>query len=251
MGGQFSLRFFPALLKDPSFYGRWLFTASGVIGFSAMLISLAGVLLFKMKQQRFLMVGAWVGYILYGFTFPYHFITHSYYHLPIIPVIAIGLIPVADLVTRQLAVLKGWLPRLVFACLLLMGTGMKMWEDRNYLGSSNYRDEIAYWQDLGQLIGHDRSIVELSGDYGFRLAYFGWVSGENWSTGADVALRDLAGQDEPDFATLFAEKTTGRDWFVITSPQEWENQTELHAYLTANYPLIDQGDSYWIFDLNP
>jgi hypothetical protein len=38
---------------------------------------------------------------------------------------------------------------------------------------------------------------------------------------------------------------------VITSPIEWENQPELREVLTANYPLIDQGDGYWIFDLRP
>jgi hypothetical protein len=117
------------------------------------------------------------------------------------------------------------------------------------MASNNYRGEAAYWQELGQRIGHDKKIVELSGDYGYRLAYFGWVSGLQWSTNADDALRTLAGQTQSDFATTFAEQTSGKDLFVITSPSEWENQTELREYLTTHYPLSNQGDGYWIFDL--
>jgi hypothetical protein len=253
LAGQFGLRFFPTLLKDPSFYGRWLFIAAGIVGFSAMFISLAGILLFRMNGPRFLVVGAWLGYFVYGLAFPYHFLTHEYYHLPLIPIIAIGLIPVADLLFRQVALQKGWLLRTMFAGLLLLGVTMKIWEARNYLVSTSYRDEVAFWQELGDRIGIDKKIVELSGDYGYRLAYFGWVSGSHWSTVADDALRALAGQTPPDFASTFAEQIAGKDLFVVTSPAEMENQSELRDYLTAHYPLIayDQGDGYWIFDLRP
>jgi len=47
------------------------------------------------NRERFIAIGLWVGYIAYGFTFPYNFITHDYYHLPIILVVAFGMIPVA------------------------------------------------------------------------------------------------------------------------------------------------------------
>jgi hypothetical protein len=248
---QFGLRFFPDLLKDPSFYGRWLFIAAGIVSFAAMFISLVGILLFRMNAPRFLLVGAWFGYIVFGFVFPYHFITHEYYHLPLIPIVAIGLIPVADFLVRQVALQKGWLPRTVFVGLLLFGVAMKMWEARNSMATNNYRNEVPYWQDLGKLIGPDKSIVELSGDYGYRLAYFGWVSGSQWLTIADDALRALAGQTPPGFATTFAEQIKGKDLFVVTSPPEWENQTQLREYLTAHYPLIaqDQDNGYWIFDI--
>jgi 4-amino-4-deoxy-L-arabinose transferase-like glycosyltransferase len=251
--GQFSLRFFPALLQDPSFYGRWLFIAAGIVGFAPMFISLAGILLFPRSEARFMITGAWIGYLIYGFIFPYHFITHEYYHLPLIPIIAIGMIPVADLLIRQIALQRGILVRALFIGLLLFGVAMKMWEARNTLVRDDYRNEIVFWQDLGKEIGHDKNIIELSGDYGYRLAYFGWVRGSIWSTTADDALRTLAGQDQTNFATTFAEKTSGKDLFVVTSPTEWENQPELRDYLTANYPLVaeNQSDGYWIFNLKP
>jgi hypothetical protein len=251
--GQFGLRFFPALLKDPSFYGRWLFIAAGIVGFAAMFISLAGLLLFDVNRPRFMVIGSWFGYIIYGFIFPYHFLTHEYYHLPLIPIVAIGLIPVADLLIRQVALQKSMLLRSMFIGLFLLGVTMKIWEARNTLVRDDYRGEIVFWQELGIQIGYDKQIIELSGDYGYRLAYFGWVRGSLWSTNADNTLRSLAGQTQADFATIFAEKISGKDLFVVTSPIEWENQPELRETLTANYPLIaqDQGDGLWIFDLKP
>ena len=249
--GQFALRFLPALLKDPSFYGRWLFIAAGIVSFAAMFLSLAGILLFRENKPRLMIIGAWFGYIVFGFAFSYYFITHEYYHLSLIPIVAIGLIPVADLLVRQVAQQKGWLWRAMFAGLLLFGVAMKMWESRNTMVTNQYRNEVPYWQDLGKRIGTEKNIIELSGDYGYRLAYFGWVSGAQWSTNADEALRALAGQAQPDFATTFTGQIAGKDLFVITSPPEWENQPELREYLTAHYPLIDQGDGYWIFDLRP
>jgi 4-amino-4-deoxy-L-arabinose transferase-like glycosyltransferase len=251
LGSQFALRFFPDLLKDPSFYGRWLFTVASLSGFAAIFLSMTSVLLFSLKAQHFLFVGGLFGYIVYGLVFPYHFLTHDYYHLPLIPIVALGLIPVSDLLVRQIAQQKSQLSSIVFSGILLFGVTMKMWEARNSMVSNQYRHEVAYWQELGQRIGYDKNIIELSGDYGYRLAYFGWVDGSIWSNNADDALRVLAGQSLPDFATTFTEKISGMDLFVITSPIEWENQPELREVLTANYPLIDQGDGYWIFDLRP
>ena len=75
--------------------------AAGFSGFAAMFAALVGILLYPTNRQRFIAIGLWVGYIAYGFTFPYNFITHDYYHLPIILVVAFGLIPVADFLVRS------------------------------------------------------------------------------------------------------------------------------------------------------
>ncbi len=252
LGSQFSLRFFPEMLKDPSFYVRWLFLAAGFSGFIAMFASLTGILLFPSHGPRFMAIGMWIGYIAYGLAFPYHFMTHDYYHLPLIVIVTFGLIPVADLLVRQVMQKTGWLWRAVFIGLLLFGVSMQMWLARNSMASDNYRDEAAFWQELGQTIGHEKKVVELSGDYGYRLAYWGWVSGNQWMTTGDTQLRQLAGQTPAGFSSLFAEQTDGKDLFLITNPSEWQSQADLRDYLTTHYKLIamDEGDGYWIFDLH-
>jgi hypothetical protein len=250
LGGQFALRFFPDMLLDPGFYARWIEIAISVVDHWALLIALVGVFLFRTRTQRGMAIGLWIGYLAYGLTFPYYFITHDYYHLPLIPIVSIGLIPASDLILRQLASQgKSWVWRAGFIGVLFLGIAVKVWDARVTLVRVDYHHEIAYWQQLGDKVGHDTKVIELSGDYGVRLAYFGWINGSEWAQTADTKLRQLAGQSQPDFAATFAEMTAGKDIFLVTSMSEWESQTDLQQYVTTYYPLIDQGDGYMIFDL--
>ena len=259
LGGQFSLRFFPEMLSDHSFYARWLFLMAGFTGFLALFLSWTGILLFRTRSSRFMLIGLWIGYAVYGLFFPYHFLTHDYYHLPLLPIIAIGLIPSAEAFFEQLvrfgANHEGGLGirwhRAALACLLLFAVAMQMWNARNTLARDSFRHEAAYWQELGQVIGHDEAIIQLSGDYGSRLAFFGWVGGRKWPMVADMNLRELAGQEREDFTALFARQTEGSSLFVVTSLPELENQPELGQFLAAHYPLIAEGDGYLIYDLRP
>ena len=251
LGSQFALRFFPSYWKDPTFYGRWLFLAAGFSGFAAMFAALIGILLYPTNRQRFIAIGLWVGYIVYGFTFPYNFITHDYYHLPIILVVAFGLIPVADLLVRSVTEKKGWVWKAAFVGILLFGVAMQMWVSRNSMAVANYRADIAYYQNLGELIGHDKQVIEVSGDYGYRLEYWGWVDGAYWPSTMDTDLRTMAGQTTPEFASEFAQRTAGMDEFVITSSAELDRQPQLRDYLAAHYPVLAKGDGYLIYNLKP
>jgi hypothetical protein len=251
LGDQFALRFFPSYWKDASFYGRWIFMAAGFSGFAAMFAALVGILLYPTRRQRFTAIGLWVGYIAYGFTFPYHFITHDYYHLPIILVVAFGLIPVADSLVRLVAEKKGWVWQSAFAGILLFGVAMQMWASRNTMAVANYRDDIPFYQKLGQLIGHEKKVIEVAGDYGYRLKYWGWIDGSYWPSQMDTNLRLLAGQTSPEFSTEFVQKTAGVDLFVITSQGELDKQPQLRNYLVAHYPVFAKGDGYLIYNLKP
>jgi len=251
LGGQFALRFFPSYWKDPTFYGRWLFMAAGFSGFAAMFAALVGILLYPTNRERFIAIGLWVGYIAYGFTFPYNFITHDYYHLPILLVVAFGLIPVADFLVRSVLEKKGWFWKVAIIGILLFGVVMQMWVSRNNMAVADYRADIAYYQNLGKLIGHDKKVIEVSGDYDFRLAYWGWVNGAYWPSTMDTDLRNMAGQAAPQFSTEFAQRTAGMDEFVITSTAELDRQPQLRDYLAAHYPVMTKGDGYLIYNLKP
>ena len=249
MANQFSLRFFPSLWKDPTFYGRWLFMAAGFAGFAAIMAAFIGILLYPSSRQRFMAIGLWVGYIAMGFAFSYHYLTHDYYHLPIILIVAFGLIPVADLLVRQVTENRGWLWRVAFAAVLVLGVDMQIWVSRNSMAAVDYRADPEYYQELGTLIGHDTKVVQLSGDYGYRLAYYGWVNGVNWPSLGDVNVRAMAGQAAPEFSAEFADYTAGRDLFVITSLDELNRQPQLRDYLAANFPVWARGEGYLIYDL--
>ncbi len=248
LGGQFSLRFFPALLKDPSFYVRWFLLAINLSGSSAFFASLLGVWFTEDKSLRGTLLGGLAGYFFYGIAFAYHFLTHDYYHLPLLGIVAIGLMPIGEVVLQKITSFRPW-RQLVVALVLLLGVAMRVWLSRNDMAAVDYRSEIPYWRDLGARIGYDTPFIELSGDYGSRLSYFGWVVPRNWPSLADIKIRQLAGQSPLPFDELFREYTQGMHLFVITSLPELENQPELKSYLDSHYPLIEQTDDYLIYDL--
>ena len=225
--------------------------AAGFSGFAAMFAALVGILLYPTNRQRFIAIGLWVGYIAYGFTFPYHFITHDYYHLPLILVVAFGLIPVADFLVRHVADIKGRVWRAAFVGILLLGVAMQMWASRNTMAVADYRADIAYYQDMGKQIGHEKKIIEVSGDYGYRLSYWGWVTGAYWPSVMDTDLRSLAGETTSKFSSEFSRLTAGMDEFVITSQGELDKQPELRDYLAAHYPVIAREMVTLIYNLKP
>ena len=71
----FVLAYSDWLLK-PDFYVRWANFISQIFGFHVIILSLWGVLMFRAGGERGMVVGLWVGYILFGLSMPYHIMTH-------------------------------------------------------------------------------------------------------------------------------------------------------------------------------
>jgi len=66
---------------------------------------------------------------------------------------------------RSVTEKKGWLWKAAFIGIILFGVAMQMWVSRNSMAVANYRDDIPFYQNLGKLIGHDKSVIEVTGDY--------------------------------------------------------------------------------------
>ncbi len=88
---------------DPLSYIRWDNKVQEVLGISALLLAIAGTFLLKDRRGRSLILGLWGGYLLFGVFFMYYYGTHDYYHLPLIPLVAIGLAAVGQAVTQNSA----------------------------------------------------------------------------------------------------------------------------------------------------
>ncbi len=250
MASQFEGRFFFELLKKPNHYVRWGSVMMSVVGFSGIMLGLVGTLMFQNPSQRAFVIGLWGGYVVYGLFFPYHFLTHDYYHLPLIPLVALCLAPVADGVFRQLAAVNpGKLARLAVLAILFLGIALKMWDIRVELARSDFRHEPPYWQALGELIGREHTVVALTQDYGYRLTYYGWINVRNWPETRHLKYRQLRGGKPLEFESWFAEETEGMDYFLVTRLKELERQKELRQQLYGHYPLVAEGDGYLLFDL--
>ncbi|MCB0119345.1 MAG: glycosyltransferase family 39 protein, partial [Anaerolineales bacterium] len=102
LGQQFSGRFIPTLFLSPSYYVGWMNMLNLVAGGMVLMLALLGLFFYDEKKRRFIL-GLWAGYILFGLFFNFHISTHDYYSLPLIPILALSLAPLADSLLAKLA----------------------------------------------------------------------------------------------------------------------------------------------------
>jgi uncharacterized protein (DUF2062 family) len=253
MESQFQGRFFPEMWRDLSFYFNWEDMATGIVGYGAVFAALLGTLLFPTPGTRALGIGLWIGYFFYGMTFPYHITTHSYYHLPLIAIVAITLAPIGAPLFKPLADLKpAILVRLVVVGIMFTGIIIKVWGVRLDLAIEDYRHEPAHWANIADTLENNQSVVGLTHDYGNRLAYYGWLTPEIWPPLGQQQLRELDGKPPIEVKQWFDQRAGNTDFFLVTMKNQFNKQPELKQLLYDNFPLYAEGDGYIIFDLrNP
>jgi hypothetical protein len=234
------------LLFQPLFYLRWLNLVQSLVTPVALLLALGGVLLARSRNLA-LLTGLWVGYILYGFFLPYQMYTHSYYHLQVVPLVALSMVP---LLTQFMRRVLSWRP---LWRLTLIGAGILLiilsgWAATIPMRSQDNRGETAYWQQIASYLPTDGKILALTQDYGYRLMYYGWRKVILWPNRGEQNLNELRGS-EKDFKSYFTKHSAGINYFLITAFKQFEDQPDLKQYLYDNYQILAQGNGYLIFDL--
>ncbi|MCI0552922.1 MAG: glycosyltransferase family 39 protein [Anaerolineae bacterium] len=248
LGGQFSGRFIPALLLSPVNYLQWATKADLAAGGLFSMLGLLGLFLVNNKQLRSFMIGLWIAYLSYGLFFNYHVATHDYYHLPLIPIVALSLSPFGDWFFARLteASPSPWVRSAVYF-ILLFGLFSVLWSVRNQMKAVDYRPEALMWAEVGEQLADER-VVALTQDYGSRLEYWGLKTAATWPYVGDINYIDARGGSF-SFDELFNEYSSKRDFFLITDFDELDRQLELKSRLFASYLIHAQGDGYIIFDL--
>lgn len=234
------------LLLDPSWYVRWLSLVQNIMGLTALLLALIGVLIAKQKDRLFL-VGLWGGYLVYALFLPYQMYTHNYYHLQLIPIIALSLIPVAEVILGRLSQQpKFW--QAFFIGIALVSIAFPAWLSIAEQNRENFRNEPAYWQEIASYLPTDGKILALTQDYGYRLLYYGWRKVVLWPNRGERKLSELRGISK-EFEEYFAKRVEGKSYFLVTAFGQFNDQPDLKQILNDRYPLIAQGDGYLIYDL--
>jgi 4-amino-4-deoxy-L-arabinose transferase-like glycosyltransferase len=244
--GQFSLRFFPQLWTQIGFYLRWVGTLRLAVGLEWLTLGLLGVLLVNEKYQRWMLIGAWVGYGLLGFTLSYHISSHDYYNLPVYLMVCLG-VGVLFQKIISLNADKKWF-RLSAIILLFFVIAIYGYESYSTLKRTNYSGEVTFWQEMGGNLSHSAQVVALSEDYGYRLAYWGWISPVNWMNTEDIRLRTESGQSF-DFEQYFESQVRDKDYFLVTLLDELDKQPELKQHLYGHFPIQQQTSRFVLFKL--
>jgi hypothetical protein len=254
IGGQSSGWFadwalgFTNQLVDPAFYIQWLKYIDYLFEMPLVWLALAGTLLISRTKDRLLLSGLWAGYLLFGISFPYPIRTHEYYSIMLIPVIGLSLAPIGRLFFSALASQpRFW--RWLVVPVVLLAVSYPSWLVYTGMIGTDYRQESAGWEKISAALP-EGNIVGLTHDYGMRMAYFGWRPVRTWPTTSDFALlaQSNVGYSE-DFKSLFVTETAEMDYFLVTLLGELESQPMLKARLYENYPLLQDGEGYLLFDL--
>jgi len=229
------------LITSTDFYSKWLAFIGSLFGLTVIFLSLAGALLAP-ARLRWLLIGLWIGYLLYGLTLPFQMYTHSYYHIQLIPIVALGMAAALNPLFERAAG-TGAVGRVGFILLMIAVIGYQAWVARSVLAAEDFHHEPAFWQAVGDAIPADADTIGLTQDYGFRLMLWGWRKVSLWplSTGLSEAR---GGQDVNDFAAI----TAGKEYFLVTAFGQLEKQPDLKVVL-EQYPIAVQGDGYVLYDL--
>lgn len=256
-GDFFRLRvqrsFIPELLFQPYFWDGWLKRIRIVMGFTAFLAGMLGALLFRKGPSRTLIIGLWAGYFTMTFIFNYHIHTHDYYHLPLIPIVALSL---GGLASPVIAYLKSetldWYSRLAIWALLggalFLGAGTSVQARRKL---PDYQDYARMAREIGEVVDHSTRTVILEAYDGTPLEYHGEFSGDDWPHRYDI--RDAKLWGEPELSAAERLQAFGSpgcpQFFVITDLQEFEAQPDLKAVLTVHFSTLAHTAQYIVFDL--
>jgi hypothetical protein len=216
---------------DPSFYMRWMIRVDDILMVSVVFAGFIGTMISEPKN-RALLLGFWGGYGLLGLTFPHHIVTHDYYHLPLVALVALSIIHLANVVITKVTQ-QGKVIQTLFAGIVLIFFAYNGWIGRSILLGQDFRDHPAFWQKVGEAFPANTKAIGLTQDYGYRLMYYGWRKIALWPQDGD--------------SSNFSEKAEGANFFVVTAKNRLSN--DLATYLDQNFPVHAKGTGYQIYDL--
>ena len=247
MTSQFSLRFFPGMWREPASYFEWYKMIRSVVRFEWLIVAILGIFLLRDRFSRGMLLGVLAGYGLYGMVFIYYTTTHDYYHLPLIPLVAIGLGSVMGVLAGHIHLGPRW-SEVVFVGILLVPSLANLADAMMELRSRDFYADVALAEEVGALFTPEDKVVALAPYYCGTLRYWGWVNATNWMSTQDFALRQLAGQNF-DMQDLFNQSTMGMDTFLVMNFDELNNQPELKKLLEEGYTVVARTNDYVLYDL--
>ena len=231
------------LISSSDFYSKWLAFLGSLFGLTILFASLAGALIAS-PRLRWLLVSLWIGYLAYGLTLPFQMYTHSYYHIQLIPVVALGLAAALNPLLEKVSA-QDFATRVAFAALMAGILGYHAWVARSVLIAEDFRFEPKVWANIAAVIPEDSDVIALTQDYGYRLMYFGWRKVNLWPLDTDLAKLK---KENRDTAARFHEITNGNEYFLVTAFGQLNQQPELKNILDG-YPVVSEGDGFILYDL--
>jgi hypothetical protein len=223
---------------------------AAALGWVPLAAAVLGAVMMRRTPRRFLGCGLLAGYVGYSFLFPWHAATHDYYQAPLIPIVALGLAPLA------LALAKGqrweggpawrnaaWVVGLVALAALYS------YPARAVLGENGIKRQA--YEAAGESLGRGSRVIYLGPNYGNPLFFHGWLTGNFWPNAFDKQFERLRtgkvlGAGARLERLLAAEHPA---YFVVDDPEELERQPDLAELLRKRYPVCHEQAGLVVYDL--
>ncbi|MCB2213783.1 glycosyltransferase family 39 protein [bacterium] len=237
------------IIPTSVFFLGWGSIVTDVTPFVVLLIAFASTLLYE-KTGRLLSIGLWIGYVILGFFTPQHIYTHNYYSIVLVPITAIALGKVGQVVV-EFASNKKLILKLGLILVAIIGMSYASWNVYKDLHEKDYRGEPAGWAQVGQALPKDQKIIALTHNYGENLAYYGYRMLPLWPNSGDLNLRTILGAyTTADFEDYYEERVKDFDLFLVTHFGELNSQPMLMDKL-SQLPIYAEGPGYILYDLHP
>lgn len=231
------------LIGSVHFYADWLGFVGSLFGLTIVFLSLLGTLLAP-PRGRWLLLSLWLGYFIYGLTLPFQMVTHSYYHIQLVPLVALGLAPAIEaLVARASPLRSAWRAALFVPIAAFLG--YQSWAARSVLVQEDFSHIPVFWESVAAALPQNADVIALTQDYGFDLMYWGWRKVDLWPLATNLAAFR---NSDRDLASRFSQLVDGDRYFLVTSGSQLESQPELRSILDG-YEVVAQGQGYSLYDL--
>jgi hypothetical protein len=241
--------FRPYLFLRIEYWGGWFLLATGAVGFTACIAALLGAPLLP-KRVLALVGGLVAGYIVFGMAFTFHIHTHDYYHAQLLPVAALCIAPLTEMILERL---KRVLPvawRLPVAAALLVMLVHSVFAVRRSETSQVFESEQTA-RAIGKLVQHSDNTAFLAYHYGLPLQYYGELAGMYWPRRITSALYRRLDEQERSVEQRFKDLDIRPEYFIITDFSEFErNHDDLAEFLDTHGVLIAKNDAYLVYSLN-
>ncbi len=241
----------PELLLRPSHYYHTALWAVKVLGIP----TVAGAVLGLALNRRLwpLTIAYGVAYAGYCLIFTHNTESHDYYHIVLMPMVAIGLASLTEKLAASLSG-RGYLLKVAGAAALILGMALtwgityRLNPDYVVWSDSAINLEQSRDQALGEQLIPGTKVAYFGPNYGKPLMYYSRLIVDAWPTKSDKEHKALIGTAWPSDPEILKQFISdGCRYFVIAFPADkWEGTYDL---LNGNYELVKSDEGLLVYDL--
>lgn len=250
-GIQASGTILPQLVLTELFWSGWFLMIGKTVGYLSFTVALFGLMVVRAGRTKVVLCGLWVGYVIFGLMFGFHVPSHDYYHLQLIPIVALSLSPFGASVMRQMAEVspKSWWRSTIVIFAVLVAAYIPV-QDARWSINRDHSGLIQVNREIGELVQHSTRTIIMGIDYGTPLRYYGEFFGVFWLSAPNPFLsrvREEPPQNVENLKELISR--TDAQYFVASNLDAFRNAAEVREYLYSYYPILAETPDYVIFDL--